>query len=555
MMVPENANGATHNLEDRPESSRGRPSAAAFVLLGLAGWIAWRPVESFPFSAVLVAVLVFSLTIWGWRRTRKVPLERWLALGSLFLVLCASGFSGWDPASAVGELALLAAVLALIWLASRRRPPDCWPAVLALVISALALWGLQQVLAGPERAAAILAQLPDHIRAAAAERLASGRAFASLTLPSHLAVLLATALPLLLARIHLRLRSWPWVLGSLLCVVGLILSRSPIGIALALAACLLLAASRGRRKLWWAVPLLLVLLVSAVVGRSDVMELEPFRLRLDNWRTATWVWSTAPIAGVGVGGFAQAAQAVPFSVGNRPRHAHSLPFEWFSELGTLGLLAAGFVLIFLLRLARDLWSEHPELSVAVMVIPIHNLVDFSLYTTGVALPWAILVGWAMASRRRDSTAAAAVPGRIVAVVAATLAVAGTMLHATSIKVAESAAVADTTLERFEGGLEARRLAPWRVDPLALIAGSAIESGDPDVLRIAASELENGRFLRPRSSALAGLWARLALASGMAPTAVSEAWVSRHARPSNEEAQAFYVDLVLRLDGGGVDEDR
>ena len=141
-----------------------------------------------------------------------------------------------------------------------------------------------------DHAAAALDQLPGSMRDAAEDRLASGRAFASLSLPSHLAVLLATALPLLLARMQPRWKAMPWVVGSALCVIGLVLTRSPIGAVLGLAACGALAASRRRRRLVWVVLVLAIVLAVVVVGRSDVMELEPVRLRLDNWRTALWVW-------------------------------------------------------------------------------------------------------------------------------------------------------------------------------------------------------------------------------------------------------------------------
>ena len=59
----------------------------------------------------------------------------------------------WDPASATIEISLLMATATLMWLASRASPPERWPAVLALVISALALWGLWQVSAGMDQAA------------------------------------------------------------------------------------------------------------------------------------------------------------------------------------------------------------------------------------------------------------------------------------------------------------------------------------------------------------------------------------------------------------------
>jgi hypothetical protein len=394
MRAPERSSGVVVAVvDDRSDDWSGA------ALLVAAGGAVWRPVETFPSTAVLIAGILLGLTVWGWRRTPRSSGYVWPIAAAVFCVLAASGLTGWDPASAIAQLALLATAAMLTWLASRSAFPDRWPVWLALVISGLAVWGLWQVFGGMEKAATVVAELPDEVRAAAVERLASGRAFASQLLPSHLAVILATAMPLLLARVRRDWRATPWILGVALCTIGLALTRSPIGIGLALAACLALACARRRRWIFWAAALLAALLTVAVAGRGDVMELEPVRLRADNWRTAAWVWTNSPVAGVGIGGFAQAAQAVPFAVGNRPRHAHSLAFEALAELGPAGLLACVLAGIALWRLLRELWPARPELAVAVAVIPAHNLVDFSLYGSGVALPWAVLLGWAMAIRR------------------------------------------------------------------------------------------------------------------------------------------------------------
>ena len=586
------------------------PGAAGAALLMLAGWVVWRPVETFPATAVLAVAVVLALTVWGWRRTPAAAAGAWLTAIGAFCVLLASGLMGWDPAASVTELALAAAVTALIWLASREAPPERWPAVLALVISGLALWGMWQVGGGLDHAAAALDQLPGSMREAAAHRLASGRAFASLLLPSHLAVLFATALPLLLARIfhpvstaasdaprpaafsplgvldvlssttprpsgrkphwarHLaglakkpgekrglvQLRtSWntaPWAVGSALCVIGLVLTRSPIGAALGLLACIALAAARGKGRLVWVALVLAIVLAIVVVGRGDVMELEPVRLRLDNWRTALWVWSTAPAAGVGIGGFAQAAQSVPFGVGNRPLHAHSLPLELLAELGPAGCLMCLLGAIALWRLVRDLWPRRPDLAVAVMVVPLHNLVDFSFFDSAVVLPWAVLAGWAAAFRiRGGAQSRAGGRGRVFLVLSATLALALTVLHGTSQKVEESAATRPTAEERMAAGLEACRLAPWRVAPVGLVARSAIESGDRLRIAVAAEKMESSRWLRPRSSALALMRSQTALTLGEIPTGVSEAWSSRNHNPSSVGASQFVDDLFDRLDRG------
>ena len=537
----------------------GRPGAAGTALLLLAGWVVWRPVEIFPTTAIVTATVVLALTVWGWRRTSAAAAGAWLTAAGAICILLASGLMGWDPAASITEVSLVAAVAALIWLASRECPPERWPAALALIISGLTLWGMWQVSGGLDHAAAALDQLPGPMRDAAAQRLAGGRAFASLPLPSHLAVLLATALPLLLARFPRLRPRWmaaPWVVGSVLCVIGLVLTRSPIGAALGLSACVALAAARGRGRLVWVALVLAIVLAIVVAGRGDVMELEPAQLRLDNWRTALWVWSTAPAAGVGTGGFAQAAQGVPFEVGNRPLHAHALPLELLAELGPTGFVMVFVAAVALWRMVRNLWPKRPDLAVAVMVIPIHNLVDFSFFDSAVALPWAVLAGWAAASTHRDGEPSAeAGRGRVFLVLSAALALALTVLHVTSIKVEESAVTRPTAEERMAAGLEACRLAPWRLAPVGLVARSAVESGDRLLIKTAAEKMESSRWLRPRSSALALERSRLAVALGEIPTGASEAWSSRNDNPSSVVASQSADDLFERLDRGAHDAGR
>jgi len=300
----------------------------------------------------------------------------------------------------------------------------------------------------------------------------------------------------------------------------------------------------------WVALVLVIVLVVVVVGRGDVMELEPVRLRLDNWQTALWVWSTAPAAGVGTGGFAQAAQGVPFGVGNRPLHAHSLPLELLAELGPVGFVLVLVVAIALWRMVRILWPKRPDLAVAVMVIPLHNLVDFSFFDSAVALPWAVLAGWAAASIHRDGApSATAGRGRAFLVLSAALALALTVLHVTSIKVEESAATLPTAEERMAAGLKACRLAPWRVPPVGLVARSAVESGDRLLIKTAAEKMESIRWLRPRSSTLALERSRLAVALGEIPTGASEAWSSRNDNPSSVAASRSADGLFERLDRG------
>jgi hypothetical protein len=539
-----------------PRVLKLKTAAPQVSLLVLAVWIAWRPAETHPWSSVFAATIVLALTAWGWRRVSPKAEQGLVTAAIAGCVLTAAGLLGWDPASAIRELWLFAALIVIVWLASREMPSDHHPAVLAVLLSGLAIWGIWQVGGGLERAGVQATELPTAIQAGVIERVASGRAFASQLLPSHLAVLLATALPLLLIRIRPRWQATPWIAGAALCVVGLVLTRSPVGAALALAACVVLTIARkSSKRLLWVVLILLLALAVVTVWRGDVMELEPVSLRLDNWRTSLWVWSSAPAAGVGPGGFAQASQAVPFEVGNRPRHAHSLPLELLAELGPVGLAAFLFGAWALWRLVRDLWPLRPELAVAVVVIPLHNLVDFSLFGSGVALPWAVLLGWAIAFRQPTAVPDRVPRGRLLLVVVATLALAATILDATSRTVEVGAAAQSSPDGRLLTALQARRLAPWRLEPVGLAATSALETGDRQKIAMAAKEIDQARRLRPHSAALAGLRARLGLALGEGPTAVSEAWNARHGQPANAQHAVLFDEVLQRLDPGANRESR
>ena len=164
------------------------------------------------------------------------------------------------------------------------------------------------------------------------------------------------------------------------------------------------------------------------------------------------------------------------------------------------------------------------------------------------MPWAVLAGWAAACRGGVPSGEAA-RGRVFLVLSAALALALVVLHVTSIKVEESAATRVTAEERTAAGLEACRLAPWRLAPVGLVARSAVESGDRLLIQTAAEEMESCRWLRPRSSALALERAQLALALGEIPTGVSEAWSSRNDNPSRAGASDFADQLIDRLDRG------
>jgi hypothetical protein len=524
------------------------------LLVVLAVWTAWRPSETVPVTSALLAISILLLTPWSWKRTRSETLRQWLLpLGLLVLQIGVVAASGWDRSRAVSELALILAVAAVIWVASRQLPGERWYTLLACGVALLALWALWQVSFGFEQARTGLADLPPAMRETAEIRLGLGRAFASLPLPGHLAVLLATCLPLLLPygrRDEQKTAVMVWLqwLGSGLCVVGLLLTRSLLGAGLAACACAALWIRSARRRAMLAAAVMIAVVGLVVILRADLAKLEPVRLRLDNWRTAVWVWSGSPISGVGLGGLGQASQAVPFPVGNRPVHAHSLPLELLAELGLvgLGLIIAGATL--LIRHLRRLWPVQPKLAVAIILVPLHNLADFSLYVSGVAIPWAVLLGWSLAAVRCGSSEKAEQPlhGRSLMVLATALAAALAIAHCTSVLLERAAAGADPE-HRLAAAASASEIAPWRTPPIELTVVSALESDDAGALATAQQALARGRWLRPHSANLLDLEARLALKQGSIAHAIAATWEASCAQPARQEHQDALTALLKLME--------
>jgi hypothetical protein len=286
-------------------------------------------------------------------------------------------------------------------------------------------------------------------------------------------------------------------------------------------------------------------LVLVVLSRPDTTRLEPVMLRIDNWRTAAWLASTSPFSGVGFASFAQASQSMPLNVGNRPAHAHSLPLEALAELGPAALIATTLLGLALVRSAFRRWRAQPAMAAAILVIPLHNLVDFSLFVTGVAIPWAVLLGWTLADRdsKPDAPTRSRSAGRTVCVLAASIGLAVTVLHATSVAVEESAALAPTTENRLDGALRALHLAPWRIEPQFLVASVALESGDGGSLRVARAELSRWRWIRPRSAALSERRARLALSTGDLSSALAELWSASRFGTSDSGSRPAFDELI------------
>lgn len=494
----------------------------------------WMPLETAPWAGVVAAAIALMLVPAAWDRTSRAGTARALCLAGPLTVWVAAGWlTGWDLATGTAEWCLIVATAGTVWLASRRRPGDRALALLAAGVALLALWGLWQVVRGFTADLGGVAALPEALQAAARHRLLTGRGFASQTQPGHLAVLLATVVPLAVSRLARARGRAGLGWGALLVLSGggIVLTRSVLGAALALAAAVAAlprAGGRGRRL----IPVVLVAaLAVVVVGRADLLaRAEPIQQRLENWHAALWVWSGSPVSGVGLGGLGQAALAAPFPMGNHPLHAHNLPLELAADLGPPGILAGAAFFIWIACLSARVRALDRGLAVAVLVVPLHNLFDFSLYMWGVAIVWAVLAGWAQAiARGRDCPPAGELARwRPLAVATAAVLVAAAVLNATGATLEEGAATAVTPARRLELAERARAVAPWRQRSLHTLA--ALAEGRGPEAAAAAAELERARRWRSHSPALALALARAAAARGDLPANAREAFAAVRTAP-------------------------
>ena len=522
------------------------------VILVCAGILAvWRPVETHPLTGVVLSGIFLAMVPWTWKRTSAEGFRRsvvLLALWSVFVVAGQAG--GWDRTEALSQFFLVGAVMAAIWVASRHSPDDWMIEVFALGLVGLAIWGLWQSFGGLHDLRPLTENLPEHLRAGALARIDRGRAFASLLLPSHLGVILATALPILMVRINRDAKGVLFGLAFTLGLAGLVATRSPVGVVLALCSCGALLVVSRRRYLVWALCVGTATVAAVVIFRPDVIRLEPITLRLDNWGSALWVWLGAPIVGVGLGGFGQAAQSVPWPVGNHPVHAHSMPLEMLADLGVFGLAAWIGAMVWILSVVKRLWHNRPDLAVALLVIPAHNLIDFSVYTSAVALPWALVMGWSLALTRSDSQMGAPVSPalRWIPVLGGAFATAMALLVLTGFTLQE-AARSDASLEhRIRWAARAATLTPWDADATDLAGALVLESGQPKLAKESLSLLETRLWQRPRSAARAQLMGRLGTLAGDPVNGLANIWRAQQSQPYDGRRREDFAIVVKDIEG-------
>ncbi len=476
-------------------------------------------------TALAVAVLLATLALRP--EERRLISPGW-AVGGV-LVLAIAWTVALDHELAFRQTLIIVLAAALFALARRARPDDGAVAVLALGIAATVAVAVAQVTGGLEHAQAAVSSIAPELREHAAQRLAIGRASGTAALPGHFAALLVMAAPLLWGRLA-RERGWrraAWGMALLACATGVVMSRSLA--AVLVAAAVAAAAIAARRPRWQLLAaggaVLAALAVATLLLRTDLGRLEPVRLRWINWQTTAWVLVQHPLLGVGLGGIGQAGLLAPTGAANITPYAHNSYLQLAAELGLAGagLLVAGVVA--LVRLLRAGRHEHLPLALAVAVLPLHNVFDFSAYAPEVVLPWAVLAG-ALAARVARPPERPLPSWLLVPVLGGAVILSAAAWRS---EVLLGVAYASPPQPAVTAAQQAARWAPWSLRPVLAAASAALATGDARVAAI-DGELARRAWVLPVSAAWAEMRARLLLAAGQRGEALAWAREARRRAP-------------------------
>jgi putative inorganic carbon (HCO3(-)) transporter len=379
----------------------------AGLLAGAAGLAVVFPPEVHPEAGAGVALLLAAgLLAAGAGRLRLAPVCVGLALAGFNLsVSFAPGTTlGW-----LARLALPAAALALAW----QLPPRLrrWP-LLAIVAAgaAVAAYGVYQaaggLLATAEQARAM------GMSGEAVFRLEQGRAFATHALPASLAGVLTLALAASAALIATALSRHGRIgagIAAGVIAAGLLATGSLgawVGLVVggAVVVSPRLSAWPRRRLAAVLAAAVVVLALLALIKPGSVLDLDdpnhPLSLRADNWVGAVRVGLEQPAAGTGLGSFGSLYPSVRTPGDNETVYAHNSWLQLAVEGGLPALVLLVAALWALWRRCRDGLGPEALWSLAgVAAFAAHNLVDFTAYLPGVAVPAMVLAGLAFAPRQ------------------------------------------------------------------------------------------------------------------------------------------------------------
>ncbi len=376
---------------------RRRDVAGAFLAVAAALALAFPPVVH-PESGFAVAVLLAAGLAAVARGVTGPGLGLVLAFGGYALAITVS------PGRTLETLLRFALPVAVFPLAASvaargRR----W--LLAALLGAGAGQGILAIV----QKAGLLARQAEAARAlglpeAMVCRLAEGRPFGTHVVPAALAGALVLALSAGGALLAERGRTPAALLaaaGIVLAGLGLVLTGSMGGLLSLLVAGAYLLVPRARRLSWRvrAGLLLAVLLLATTfvavrprnlldLGRPD----HPLHLRVGNWRGAVLAATERPTAGIGPGAF-----GAIYPRFRRPGDAETIYAHdsWLQLLAEGGIPALALLLLggwALHRRLRGLSGPDRWIAAGIVAFVVHNLVDFTLYLPGIAVPAAALAG-------------------------------------------------------------------------------------------------------------------------------------------------------------------
>ncbi|RMG44291.1 MAG: hypothetical protein D6718_10315, partial [Acidobacteria bacterium] len=495
---------------DAPAPSRRSDLRAAALALAVAAALAFPP-EVHPECGPIVALLLAAAAL-----TLRAPKAASIAAG-----LALAGFNlavSLAPGRTIDTLARLA-LPAGAFLAARELEPRRRGLVLgsaAAVGAALGVLAVAQrlFLLPREALAARAAQAAPEVVA----RLASGRAFGTHLVPAALGGALVVALAALGAWRARAARAATAALAVPI-VAGLLATASVgafAGLAAGAAFAAVRRAVRPRRLAAGAGALLLLLLGLVALRPGSLGDLDrpdhPLRLRAGNWRGAVLVGLRRPLVGAGLGGFGALYPRVRRPDDSETVYAHNSWLQLAVEGGLPAAALLGAAAFALFRRRRSAAGPERWALAGTAAFAAHNLVDFTFYLPGVAVPAAVLAGMAFPAGAPAERATRSRSGRWV-LAAALLAAAFLWTGTALARRALEAAQADPAAALGTGA------APWS-PRLAVRAARRLAAVSPAAARALALRARRWDPAAPGPEHLLG---DLALAEG----APARAW--RHHR--------------------------
>lgn len=561
---------------DGAAAERGR-SAAAVALAAAAGLSMGLPPEVHPESGVAVAgLLVLGLLA----HTRAPGAAPRLRLAAVCVGLGLAGFNlaiSVAPGTSLGWLARLALPAAAFALACQ-LPRSGRRGVLAVIVASgalVAVYGLFQAFVGLEQTAERARELG--VSAEAVARLEQGRAFATHALPASLAGALTVALAAAGAvALGARGRQVRWAAAAAAAVAAAgLLATGSVGawIGLAAGAAVVfrqLRSGSALRLAGVAAAALVTLVALAAIKPASVLDLDnpnhPLKRRLDNWVGAVRIAGAQPVAGTGLGSFGSLYPGVRQPDDNETLYAHNSWLQLAVEGGLPALVLLVAAAWALWRRARDdLEPERLWALAGAVAFAAHNLVDFTAFLPGVAVPAMAMAGIAFArgeapanvSRLQDRTA----PNGRAGASAASALLAVTLAGAAALFALEASArqgLADAgaasregrRLEAADAGASAAARAPW-LRSVQVRAGNLLLDGGPRHRRRAAALARDLIRLDPASPSPWHLLANAEAVRGRPANAWRALQHARDRHPADRDLQARSARVEQALRGAGL----